>query len=1058
MNNTYKTNKTDWRRLVRSILFVALLLAALPAAAQVSGGKVTLDDREPHTWSYYSDASLPEQLRSLNPADVQIIYHGNGKNTISTTNSATPAANSWTQNATTVQVSHNEADSVFIYHKTLERTDGSTSANPTGRCKYTTIANPFSKRPTYQYANGDLNKYCGFYAWRVVKVSGGTIYDAATDGNSITAGSTINAEQDVYFAPTASTGMVVELEALWARAYVVADRASYLYANGYLNSTTFEANSYERNFYVLTGTYNSDAAVSRAGQKPVTITARYPDGTAAGTNSTINRNFTCQAATKFEYVTFNASNRTLSANGKDLVVGRGCTGTVNNLYGLNAASTSSFKMRIESGTYNNLYFLGQSRDFTNDAKLTTIMGSDYDRAKVCGGDATYNEKLRVTADIGLGYNSTAGNTNNKGAEIFHCTVKSGNFDLGTAKYAGSEQFYISVWGNDPRTYGKRTLIVEGGIFSDIAGGMEQSTATQNVLMVDMRIKGGTMNSVVYGAAQKSGALGHRRMIITGGLIKGWIAGGANGNSNDANSTGEMVGNTYIYVGGNTEVNSNNSTTPLNRAVGGNVFAAGCGWGSSSNSGLVTGITNVAIADNALIERGVYGGGSYGYTTQTSNIYILGGIINGRDGGVNGTNYLAAIDGGVYGGACQNQGGTVNLTMSGGTVNGSIYGGSNYTGNLSGTSTVTLNGGTVNGSIYGGGNGEGNPTNVDGAVQVTVNGGTVTGAVYGCGNVSGAPQSTVNVDVYGTDPQPGSGYAINQVFGGGNAANYSGTPVVTVHDDNSCDISIEEVYGGGNAATVRGTDVTVEAGNRIGNVFGGCYGANVTNDGTKVNIKGGTIEHVYGGNNQSGTITGAIRVRAHKDSDCPMKIGELYGGGNMAASNVGSIDIGCTGTYVEGAGGHDDCNETDNRIGYELEGIHEVYGGANQANITGNINLTIDSGMVYRVFGGNNNSGSISGTITVNIGKVENTCGWYVGYVYGGGFNAPYSNAGTSNPSVNVTNGLVSHSVFGGGKGNDAVVTGNPLVTLSNTAQVGENVYGGGDAAPVTGNTSVILKN
>ena len=49
MNNTYKTNKTDWRRLGRSILFVTLLLgASLPAMAAdyvityTTGGTINL--------------------------------------------------------------------------------------------------------------------------------------------------------------------------------------------------------------------------------------------------------------------------------------------------------------------------------------------------------------------------------------------------------------------------------------------------------------------------------------------------------------------------------------------------------------------------------------------------------------------------------------------------------------------------------------------------------------------------------------------------------------------------------------------------------------------------------------------------------------------------------------------------------------------------------------------------------------------------------------------------------------------------------------------------------
>ena len=117
-------------------------------------------------------------------------------------------------------------------------------------------------------------------------------------------------------------------------------------------------------------------------------------------------------------------------------------------------------------------------------------------------------------------------------------------------------------------------------------------------------------------------------------------------------------------------------------------------------------------------------------------------------------------------------------------------------------------------------------------------------------------------------------------------------------------------------------------------------------------------------------------------------------------------------------------------------------------------------MVNRVFGNNNTSASVSGTITVNIDKQSDACGWYVGYVYGGGNQAPYTapDGKPNYPVVNVKNGKVSHSVFGGGLGNPATVTGNPQVTLSGTAEVGGNVYGGGDAAPVTGSTKVTLKD
>ena len=186
----------------------------------------------------------------------------------------------------------------------------------------------------------------------------------------------------------------------------------------------------------------------------------------------------------------------------------------------------------------------------------------------------------------------------------------------------------------------------------------------------------------------------------------------------------------------------------------------------------------------------------------------------------------------------------------------------------------------------------------------------------------------------------------------------------------------------------------------------------------------------------------------------MKIGQVFGGGNRAASQVGSITVGCTGDLVTPlADGQ--------RYGYDQEGIGAVYGGANNAAINGNITLNIVSGIVDSVFGGNNAGGAIDGDITVNINKNGSApCAnhWYVGYVFGGGNNAAYSQKTADHPAVNVQAGLVTNHVFGGGNGSGATVTGNPTVTLSGTAQVGGNVFGGGNAAAVIGNTSVKLQN
>ena len=187
----------------------------------------------------------------------------------------------------------------------------------------------------------------------------------------------------------------------------------------------------------------------------------------------------------------------------------------------------------------------------------------------------------------------------------------------------------------------------------------------------------------------------------------------------------------------------------------------------------------------------------------------------------------------------------------------------------------------------------------------------------------------------------------------------------------------------------------------------------------------------------------------------MRIGEVYGGGNMADSKAGSITIGCTGDY-------DDTQvlSATNRIGYELEGIGEVYGGANKADISGNISLDISGGIINRVFGANNNSGSIDGTITINVNK-NKTCGWYIGDVFGGGNQAAYT-APTGNkdyPRINLTNGDISGDVYGGGYGDPVdktkgTVDGNPRIYIIGSTVKG-NVFGGGSMANLKG--GVVIK-
>ena len=568
----------------------------------------------------------------------------------------------------------------------------------------------------------------------------------------------------------------------------------------------------------------------------------------------------------------------------------------------------------------------------------------------------------------------------------------------------------------------------------------------------------------------------------------------------------------VFVGGNGEngaahvgyLNSDNTPTSgsyglgtANATITGGTINKVFGGGNSLGTVRATGTLSInkstaAGACDMLIGE-VYGGGNQANgAASTITIGSTGTIVTGTNGhAAHPENIGTSLEGigTVYGGANEaDVTGNIALTINGGMI-ATVYGGNNNSGSISGTVSVNIEKTTAGsnwyiGDVFGGGN----LASYTGSPIVNIKNGTVSGNVYGGGN--GNPEdptqtagSTAAPTVIIGDLTPANSAYVaivsGDVYGGGNAAKVTGNdaPSVTVQ---KCNTEVGYVYGGGNAADVPATDVTISGGS-ITEVYGGGHGdntqgsekaADVTGN-VSVSVTGGTISQLFAGSNLNGNIGGTVSLEIDADGTCEMKIGEVYGGGNQAAGNAGTITIVCTGTWTtdnddtdDNNNFHNKHNNTDNRIGYELEGIGTVYGGANRADIgtqndNSNIILNINSGIVDNVFGGNNTSGTIHGTIQVNIEKDNSSCSWYVGNVYGGGNLAPY----IGSPTVNIKNGTVSGSVYGGGKGETADVTGSPVVTVGDltpensayVATVTGDVYGGGDAASVTGNTSVTLQ-
>ena len=983
-----------------------------------SGGTVTLNDAEDHSWSYYSDPDCP--IRSLNPADVKITYYGNGTKNISTTNGATPASNSWTEDASGVKVGPNDDYNTFVYYKTLERLDGGTSNNPTGLCEYTTIPNPFSVRPTFSsgYGTGSNNTYTGFYMWRIKEIKNGKIYDAATNGSqktawtsgNVTTANMLYADRTYYFEPDGEYGMEVELEALWARAYVLADRASYLYY--YLNSSDLQSDSYERNFYVCTGTYNS-GSVNVSGQKPVTISTYYPDGTAAGTSSTINNSFTCNANTKLENISFNAGSYTFTANNHDLIIGRGCTGTVNYVRGLSAnASSPSYTIRLESGTFN--YYALVGGYVNNESNITVsgtpnikaIFGCDYDRA-LDKKNSSYGNALQIVTTAAFGRGATICNDAAVMAnETFKVWVKSGqicsSYDMSDYLANFTQTLYMS--GHYANHYvGKRKLFIEGGEIAGVAGGIDangENSAYRSTESLRIRMNGGHIRGAMYGGGAQATSGGTKTMIITGGTITGWLGAGANGTSD---AGGQTWGAGRIYFGGKAKSGGTGSNNSINGSVGGIIFGAGNGTTASTTSGSMQNGTTVVIADECEVERDVYGGGNLGYAVEESNVYILGGTVNG----------------GVYGGANQKLGPEVNILMKDGLVKGGIYGGSNTTGVVSGPVTMQIDGGQVGAdadhpaNIHGGGYGQ--PTVITGNVDITL--GTTN-------------QSTPGVVVYG------------DVYGGSALGSVNGT---------STDAS-------------KHTTVTLNKGDVHGNVYGGALGSNsiaanvygpvtVTVNGGSVTNADGTAG-VFGCNNVNGAPQSTVTVTINGTDDAG--VDNVFGGGNRA-------------DYTPPSGQPDFPTVT--MTGGLVN--NSVFGGGNEADIKGNANVSISGGTVInRVFGGGNlgSVGTFSTTTSVTghsshtgcIGWPSSTGSWSVGG------KCTVTVSGGKIGKDNMTMPQDFGYVFGASRGEtidpaiDADIDFRAYVketevTISGTAFILGGVYGGSENGHVRGNTWVKIQ-
>ena len=672
---------------------------------------------------------------------------------------------------------------------------------------------------------------------------------------------------------------------------------------------------------------------------------------------------------------------------------------------------------------------------------------------------------------------------------------------------------IGTWG---------TSYVDGNVFGAGRGFSGNTLTAGNVGgNVTLNISGGNILGSVYGGGRLA-SVGTYLVSSTdanyGKLMPD------NGNDKHGHITVNISGGTigngaeYLYNPTTGQKAAIPNTTfdyqnHLQYTKGGNVFTAGMGrLYALDNKTVLTSWQKLGQCKQTTlnmtggtVKSSVYGGGEIGIVAQNATLNINGGTV--------GTKVADAGDATKY------------------YYFGSVFGGGKgSTDNIEGISAA----GTTQG-------------NVEVLLNKTVASndaakGAIVHQVFGCNDMNGSPKGTVTVHVYATQnadkdnistkyDKETNQYDVEAVYGGGNLAAYepeggkSTTKFTSVIIDGCGLTSIRQVYGGGNAASTPATNVVVNGTYEILELFGGGNGFDKLPDGrpnpganvgyknytvyekvndewvakddsnydtkeertagnsaitygtgqASINVFGGTVHRVFGGSNTKGNVRQTAVTLLDENSGCTFCVDEAYGGGKSAPMDAeAKLLMAC------------------------IPGLKAAYGGAEAAAIQGNVTLNITNGTFDRVFGGNNLSGTINGSITVNVEEVG--CKPIkIGELYGGGNQAGYSvngynadgtpkESGTKlyeDPQVNVKSFTSIGKVFGGGYGDGATMVGNPTVNINevygkyyneDVSVVGDNeetpnhypipshakgkmgaiseIFGGGNAAKVIGNTTV----
>ena len=284
---------------------------------------------------------------------------------------------------------------------------------------------------------------------------------------------------------------------------------------------------------------------------------------------------------------------------------------------------------------------------------------------------------------------------------------------------------------------------------------------------------------------------------------------------------------------------------------------------------------------------------------------------------------------------------------------------------------------------------------------------------------------------------------HRVYGGSNTkGNVKAVAVTMLEEASGCDFNVDEAYGGGKSAPMDGASkLEMACIPGLKNAYGGAEEADIQSDVT-LTITNGNFDRVFGGNNVSGTIHGKITVNIEETGCHLITIGQLYGGGNQAAY---------TGPWK------DDNDHSKGRQGPTVNAksftsIGDVYGGGygKTATVEGDteVNINVCDG---KYFGGSQQTEEDRAAIATNWKYIDNN-----NNIKDVTENPGYKTITFSEYVRTDDGGFVDEDH----DGNRDVVEPTPTITVfypkHTTGKIGgvNNVYGGGNAAMVQGNTTV----